>query len=448
MQVRLWRCGLSRHPDRHGCRGSLSSPSRTSLAVGFPWWGTLWFTMKRKRNAHRHALDDLVEPSAPGTSSDECPFPTHRTQLGTVALLRLRTRPPQSRTPSPPPSFPERAARKRRVRHFELQYESADNTGTASGVPDAGGADEEGGSGDSHGAGADRQGEEGIDHGRGADDEGGGGDDDDGFADDGGGCGREDGGSGDVDNIEQSGALPAGSTAPRPQDGQSKESRIGRRALSFAAARLPSRRRRSVRAMTRAPDDPAATLGERKSMAHAERQAAFSCVAMACLRAAAGLMTAAADFNTDGVSGRLVGAPQCRSRVLFFRAGPALLDVVALWMSRHGKVLCTCRGHTQNTALDSVTGRGSTCWHADCIRDCLTDLTSYMDSIRSSITVTPDTERHSFSFDLEGTRCAVAYDGLIYSPVVATERRFIRCVAFGCRSVERSCVHAKLTSVA
>lgn len=156
-------------------------------------------------------------------------------------------------------------------------------------------------------------------------------------------------------------------------------------------------------------------------------------------------MTAAADFRHGGLCGRLVGAPQCRSRVIFCRVGPALVDVVSLWLSPRGKVLCSCRDHTQNVALASTTGRACNCWHAQAFEVGMRDLSSERFAIFDALQVKPGAEQHAFTFDLLGTRCAVAFDGKIFSPVVATERRFMRCIAFSCRSLERSCTHVRLT---
>lgn len=52
---------------------------------------------------------------------------------------------------------------------------------------------------------------------------------------------------------------------------------------------------------------------------------------------------------------------------------------------------------------------------------------------------------HLCSVDMKGSRYALSFDGDIFSPVPATEKRFIRCVDCDCRFMERSYVYAKAT---
>lgn len=65
--------------------------------------------------------------------------------------------------------------------------------------------------------------------------------------------------------------------------------------------------------------------------------------------------------------------------------------------------------------------------------------------IEAALKIKAYVEPNSFTIDMEGTRCALAYDGMTYSLVVAPQKWLIRCVAFEFRSMELSCEHARLT---
>lgn len=207
----------------------------------------------------------------------------------------------------------------------------------------------------------------------------------------------------------------------------------------------PRKRSRISAGTTRDNETPALTVAQRREDSDATRRAATLVVIENCLRAAAGLPTPTAGFSQEGVCGRLVAAPCCPSRVVFCRFGPAMVDVAALWLSPRGKVLCSCRDHTQNVALASATGHACTCWHASCFESVLSRLSSSRSRVVAALKVHALTIPHSFVFEMEATKCALAFDGDIFSPVVATERRYIRCISFGCRTLEHSCTHAKLT---
>jgi len=65
--------------------------------------------------------------------------------------------------------------------------------------------------------------------------------------------------------------------------------------------------------------------------------------------------------------------------------------------------------------------------------------------VQPILQVQDGTEPHAITFNLKDTRCALAYDGAIFCPVVAIERPQIKCIGVGCRSMERTCTHARLT---
>jgi len=65
--------------------------------------------------------------------------------------------------------------------------------------------------------------------------------------------------------------------------------------------------------------------------------------------------------------------------------------------------------------------------------------------VTAVLQVKSGTDALAITADLNGTQCAFAFDGDIFCPVVADERRKIKCVSVGCRSMERTCTHARLT---
>jgi len=93
--------------------------------------------------------------------------------------------------------------------------------------------------------------------------------------------------------------------------------------------------------------------------------------------------------------------------------------------------------------LAAVSGGEISCWHADCFREAIAGVDS--EDVTPVLQVKSGTDAHAITFDLNGTQCALAFDGIIFCPVVAVDRRQIKCVGVGCRSMERTCTHARLT---
>lgn len=283
----------------------------------------------------------------PGYSSDECPFPTRRVQLGRIGFLRYVT----GLSPSTPssPALPVRSTKKRRVRRGRLASSRGSSEEEIAPEPRGGQKD---------GPGAPQ--------------------------------GRQSGGAGPSDGGRLLGGSSRGGESPpdaiHTDEGHDDHLPVHAAAETFKSRKLPPRQRTG-----RAVNDsaPIATLQERKAVVSADRRANVQSIIKTCLRAAAGLMTAAADFRHGGLCGRLVGAPQCRSRVIFCRVGPALVDVVSLWLSPRGKVLCSCRDHTQNVALASTTGRACNCWHAQAFELGMRDLSSERFAIFDALQVKP-----------------------------------------------------------
>lgn len=347
-------------------------------------------------------MNGVGDLPVPAVSDSECVVPGQQTQLGTIATMRLRTGlPPLSSDESS--VLPVRLAVRRRVRRTCI--ESSDDGAAA--VPVDGGESDV-----AHGSDKDppprdlSDGDGGGDH-----------------------LQNEDG--------DGEGAAPGGAVV---QTGGSDAAPATRSSRSRPRKRSRPSAVRSLRGT-----DAGVPLSQRKALATSERRDSMLCVLNACLLSASGAMTAVEDFDQDGVSARVVSALACPSRVVFCRFGPALVDLAGLWISPFEKVLCSCYHDSHNVALASVTRRESTCWHADVFRAAMDQQRSRREKILRALQLQPTTQPHAFSFELLGTRCALSFDGDIFSPVVASEKRLIRCISAACRSMERSCAHAKLT---
>ena len=335
------------------------------------------------------------------SDEDDCPFPSRATQLGTIGALRMRVGlRPDELDGSCRPLLVKRA-RTRRVRGGRLRdsSEEGEEEENEDGGP---GGEGLGGSGAGCGGGGGSDG-----HPSGEDDDAVGG-----HVVSGNGGAAADDGDGHA------------SPSPPPTAQHPKRLRLG-------TPRAKGRGRGG------------GTIAERAEVLHGEICVSLKVVLGACLRLAAGMPTRTADFSRPGVSGCLVGASSSPSRAVFCRFGPSLVDVAALWFSPAGKVLCSCRSHKQNVALAAVSGGEVSCWHADCFRDAMKDVDAAV--VTPILQVQGSTEPHAITFNVKDTRCALAYDGAIFCPVVATERRQIKCIGVGCRSMERTCTHARLT---
>jgi len=328
----------------------------------------------------------------PAISSDDeaaCPFPSRSAQLGTIGALRLRVGlRADALLDLRSGTLPVSRARKRRVRRGRLGDSEDQQSGSVAGV----GSDiiDGGPGGAGLGGPSDSEADAGTSDGR-------------------------------------DGAALAGTHNQQARNAPPKRRKVPLR-LGTPRANAKSR--------------AGGTLAERLAAVHDETRASVLIVIRACLRMALGLSTRTADFCQPGVSGRLVGAASSPSRAVVCRFGPALIDVAALWCTPTGQVMCFCAGHNQNVTLAAITGAEIKCWHADCFREVLTDLDA--DEVKHALHVSDATQPHAITFDLKGIRCGLAFDGDIFSPVVAVERRQIKCIGVGCRSMQRSCTHATL----
>lgn len=145
-------------------------------------------------------------------------------------------------------------------------------------------------------------------------------------------------------------------------------------------------------------------------MLDVERRKTVRSIMRACLRGAAGRTTAPDEINNCGLRGSVVGAPGCQSHVVFCRVGPALVVVISLRLSPAGKVLCSCRGSTENVSLASSTGHDNTCWHAGAFSERPRELSEDIEAITRATQAHSDEEPYFFLLDLGGSRCAVALD--------------------------------------
>jgi len=161
------------------------------------------------------------------------------------------------------------------------------------------------------------------------------------------------------------------------------------------------------------------------------------------LRRLLGMRTLVDAAVGSGMMAQVVGAVPFPSHLLFCVTGPQAVDLETLWYSPHGAVLCSCWGHKENVALLSMAGKDSTCWHAEAFTAVAKTLSSN-DEIAQHLRVANDTPPYAVDVSTFSGAAAAAFDGAIYSPVVATRQRDIASVAVGCRSSQRLCHHTVL----
>lgn len=175
-----------------------------------------------------------------------------------------------------------------------------------------------------------------------------------------------------------------------------------------------------------------------------QREAALNNLMGSCLRRAVGVRTRADSIAAGSLSAHLVGSATSEVRSMLCVVGPSAVDLAALWFSEDGSVLCSCWEHTQNVALLRLTGKGSSCWHARCFSKAMEPLEAHREELESTMRVKDTVEPHAVLVELPTGCAAVAYDGEIFSPVVASKKRYIKCISVGCRSTQRRCQHAIL----
>jgi len=93
----------------------------------------------------------------------------------------------------------------------------------------------------------------------------------------------------------------------------------------------------------------------------------------------------------------------------------------------------------------SITGDSSTCWHAAAFQAAMDNVPDDLPTLRKYLPLGQDvTISYAVDIATERGAAAVAFDGAIYAPVVATKRSDITCIAVECRSTQRQCQHTKL----
>ena len=184
--------------------------------------------------------------------------------------------------------------------------------------------------------------------------------------------------------------------------------------------------------------------GRARTGSQAEHERALVGVISAALRRMLGMRTAARAAVNDGMAAKVVGSSTSAARFLFCVVGTHAIDLAAQWFSPDGAVMCSCWGHTENVALLSMAGESSTCWHADAFRSALGTLLEHKAAIVNALQVAEGATSYAIDIAMPCGTTAAAFDGDIYSPVVATRRRDIKCVSGGCRSNLRRCQHAAL----
>ena len=202
------------------------------------------------------------------------------------------------------------------------------------------------------------------------------------------------------------------------------------------AAPPPSGRRRGRR--------PRRTVGRARTETEAERQGVLTGLNSSALRRLLGERTRADASVGTGMIAKVISAPDAMSRFLFCVVGPHFVDLATIWYSPDGQPLCSCWGHTQNVAFLSMTGDTSTCRHAKSFQAAVDNLASYLTDIMIFLQVRGGTRPYGTDVKTHTGMAAAAFDGSIFSPVVATRRRDVKCVAVSCRANPRRCHHATL----
>jgi len=189
---------------------------------------------------------------------------------------------------------------------------------------------------------------------------------------------------------------------------------------------------------------PRRTVGRARTETEAERQGVLTGLISSALRRLLGERTRADASVGTGMMAKVVSALDATSRFLFCVVGPHAVDLATVWFSPDGQPLCSCWGHTQNVALLSMTGDASTCWHAKSFQTAVDNLPGYREDIMTLLQVRGGTRPYGIDVKTNTGMAAAAFDGSIFSPVVATRRRDVKCVAVSCRANPRRCHHAEL----
>jgi len=189
---------------------------------------------------------------------------------------------------------------------------------------------------------------------------------------------------------------------------------------------------------------PRRTVGRTRTESEAERQMVLTDLISAALRRMLGQRTRADASVGSSMMAKVMGSSDARSRFLFCVVGPNAVDLATLWFSPDDLPLCSCWGHSQNVALLSMAGDSSSCWHAKAFAAAVDGMADSRREILTALQVREDTKPYAIDITTHKGMAAAAFDGTIYSPVVATRRRDVKCVAVSCRSNPRRCHHAEL----
>jgi len=189
---------------------------------------------------------------------------------------------------------------------------------------------------------------------------------------------------------------------------------------------------------------PRNTVGRARAESEEVRQQALTDLISAALRRMLGQRARADASVGSGMMAKVVGSSDAPSRFLFCVVGPNAVDLATIWFSPDGFPLCSCWGHSQNVALLSMAGDASSCWHAMAFKAAVEGVAVHREKILATLQVRSDMKPHAIDITTHKGIAAAAFDGTIYSPVVATKRRDVKCVAVSCRSNPRRCHHAEL----
>jgi len=91
-----------------------------------------------------------------------------------------------------------------------------------------------------------------------------------------------------------------------------------------------------------------------------------------------------------------------------------------------------------------MTGATSTCWHAKSFQAAVENLARYRTDIMTFLQVRGGTRPYGIEVKMHTGMAAAAFDCSIFSPVVDTRRRDVKCVAVSYRANPRRCHHAQI----
>lgn len=174
-------------------------------------------------------------------------------------------------------------------------------------------------------------------------------------------------------------------------------------------------------------------LGRSRVESTHERKRLLSGHILAALRRLLGMCTLMGAAVGSGMMAQVVGDASSPARFLFCVTGPQAADLATLWLSPRRATLCSCWGHTENVALLSMAGEDSICWHSQAFLAAVEELPDFEAELSNDLRVAGDTLPHAVDISAFRGAAAAAFDGAIYSPVVATRRQDIKCISVGCR---------------